>query len=559
MLKFIIAVLGLVAAPYPQAPAWVGSLPQSSITTISLNNPDDTMPAALVNEVNGWDVSYSGYAFAPDYSTHGALLASGGGGYVADIYCAAAFDMATRKWVPVWTERPPLTWADGSEFSFNPADMPPDATVFPSNTGKGTVYYFKPQGTTTWDSWWLYTSNPFRTGETALHVPMAAHEYNGLLGLPAGTLGTGEYGGLLLGMRTFATVNGGLCSMYPFVLDLKTASRAPANRSAWQRLSEIPFPPGGIFSENKPFGNNNHGITTSFDYTRKRALISWAAGGRGTAAVNMSGGAGSESYAWMGIDDASQLFPYGCARLMGNTDIRVIASTESSTVKVYCVNLDPAVTASVRRIVPITNISGTAPGVGGNNGFAGLSFDWVADAYGGEGAFAFFTVGSPWPKALYWLKPPVNRSAWQTGQWMWECEDLTGDTPIPLASECWGRFYWAPKCGVGVWCGDSRTGVQAIRSSRVSGTTGICVRPDPAASAIVVRPNPFRERVIVDAISAGIGADASLSLYTITGKLVRRATGARADWDAGDLAPGIYVINARGLNKALVKSVVSVK
>ena len=110
-----------------QAPSWVGTLPQSSITTVSLNNPAAVMPTALAAEVAGWDVSYSGFAFAPDYSTHGAMLASGGGGYVADIYCAAAFDMATRLWVPVWTEIPPLTWADGSEFSFNAADMPPDA------------------------------------------------------------------------------------------------------------------------------------------------------------------------------------------------------------------------------------------------------------------------------------------------------------------------------------------------------------------------------------------------------------------------------------------------
>jgi hypothetical protein len=119
--------------------------------------------------------------------------------------------------------------------------MPPDATVFPSHNGKNTIYYFKPQGTTTWDAFWLYADVPFRTGETARHVPMAAHEYNGLLGLPAGTLGTGEYGGLLLGMRTFATINGGLCSMYPFVLDLTIGAATPANRTAWQKLKEIPF------------------------------------------------------------------------------------------------------------------------------------------------------------------------------------------------------------------------------------------------------------------------------------------------------------------------------
>ena len=181
----------------------------------------------------------------------------------------------------------------------------------------------------------------------------------------------------------------------------------------------------------------------------------------------MSGGKGSEAYSFLGNDDTGQVWPYGLARLIGGTDLRVILGTERSAVEVYGVNLDPAVPASARRIVKIGNLSGAAPATASSGAFAGLSFDWVKDAYGGEGAFAVFTVGSPWPKALYWLKPPVNRSAWQTDTWTWEREDLTGDTPQALASECWGRFYWAAKCGVGVWCGDSRLGVQAIRSSRV--------------------------------------------------------------------------------------------
>ena len=143
--------------------------------------------------------------------------------------------------------------------------MPSDATVFPSNTGKGTTYYFKAQAATAWDGHWLFTDNPFRTGETAGHVPMSAHEYNCGLGLPAGALGTGASGGLLLGMRTFATVNQGLCSLYPFVLDLGMGAASPTSRTAWQRLAEIPLPPGGNDGANKLFGNSCWGMTTCFD------------------------------------------------------------------------------------------------------------------------------------------------------------------------------------------------------------------------------------------------------------------------------------------------------
>jgi hypothetical protein len=293
-------------------------------------------------------------------------------------------------------------------------------------------------------------------------------------------------------------------------------------------------------------------MSTSWDDVRKRALISWPSGGvaRATVAVDMSGDSATEAFSFLGINDAAY-WPLALARLIGGTDIRVMVAANGSAAAVYCANLDPAVTAATRRIVQITNIIGTAPATGSGNGFQGLSFDWVADAYNGEGAFVIFTVGSPWPKALWWLKPPVDRATWQSGQWTWEREDLTGDTPIALASECWGRFYWAPKCGVGIWCGDSRTGVQAIRSSKVNLGTMTEKAAVNAVMGIAISPNPFNGKTVIRFKQAVSGA----AVYDLRGVCVARLGAIKGStiWDGAGLTAGIYFVTAISMSGETIR------
>jgi len=454
------------------APAWTTTLAPSSITTVSLNSTADIAPAALKNEFDGMSRSYSGTTFSKWYSTHGAIIAKGGGGYTADKFVAAAWDVGTRLWTALWADNPPLTFADGSEVSLSQAGMPA-YSIAVDNTGHGTRY-FRPQGSSNWSDpllWGYLNTRPFVYGETSSNVPMAAHEYDCGVAIPPGKLGTGEYGGLLLGMRTFATQDQGLCSLYPHVLDLAAAATNNSDRSAWQRLSEIPVPPGGNTDANKLFHNVIAGMSADYNQSSDMVVMSIGGSGRATCGISMGTVRGSEVHTVLGDDAGADLIPSGIGRMLGSSDTRIFLVPNGLSCDLFGIDLDPTTSSSQRRVTPITNIAGLGPVCSNSDGFMGLPFAWV-DGYssnGRVGAFAVFTadVSGTWPKAIFWLVPPADRSAWSAGTWLWDRENLTGDTPLNVSSEAWGRFHWSDAAKVGLWCADDRVGVQAIKSSRV--------------------------------------------------------------------------------------------
>jgi hypothetical protein len=456
-----------------EVPSWAKALPASSITTVSLNNSADVAPAGLKSEFDGMSRSYSGTTFSKWYGTHGGIIAKGGGGYTADKFVAAVWDVGTRLWSALWAENPPLTEADGSEVSLDVGAMPSYATAF-DNTGSGMRYY-KPQGTSVWSDpllWFYRPARPFVYGETSTNIPMAAHEYDCGVAIRPGSLGTGAYGGLLLGMRTFATRNQGLCSLYPHVLDLSVAAANSANRMAWQRLAEIPVPSGGNTGENKLFQNSVSGMSADYNQERDMVLLTVAGGsGRATCAISLAQETGGASYSVLGDDAGPDSIPNGIGRMLGATDTRIFLVGNGPSCDVSGIDMDPATPSSQRRVKLITAFSGTGPVCGATDGFMGLPFTWVEgySSGGRKGAFAVFTAdpSGMWPKALFWLVPPTDRATGDTGQWLWDSENLTGDAPLSVASEAWGRFDWADAAKVGLWCGDDRTGVQAIKSSRV--------------------------------------------------------------------------------------------
>jgi hypothetical protein len=348
---------------------------------------------------------------------------------------------------------------------------------------------------------------------------------------------------------------------------LKIATDSTTNRAAWRRVkTEIP----SYSTEANELLRWPFGMTTSFDAVRKRALFHWGngQGGRATGSLDMSGSPGSESYTLLGNDSANDWWPEGLGRLMGSSDVRIILTygglpyRPTDTLKVCGVNVDPAVTSANRRIIRITNIAGTIPPLHDTTALSlgvssQTSFDWVEAAYSGEGAFAVFNPARSrsWPKALWWLKPPVDRSAWQTGQWTWEREDLTGDTLIPEVGNG-GRFYWAPKCGVGVWNGEATTGIQVIRSSKVALPTASEIPKQSTGEFLSAAPNPFNASTRIR-VNSRYSGTLELRVYDLRGRLVDRivTSGFKlvqgVDWNAANLTAGLYVMRCNAGKRVL--------
>jgi hypothetical protein len=264
-----------------------------SVRDISFDSPVRASQSGT--DIETYYLNYGGWSYAPSFGAYGAIIVFGGGHTTNISPQVFAFDIESLQFVRVADEPPrPWTWANDGEAELG--DNLPGA----SYSEDGWSYRFSSPDVSKWQH--DYRRKAVTYGELAhvrdaqgnviSQVPMQGHAYSANTCLPAGVLGGGPKGSLIVPLHSSQHFSTGIFSYYGHQLDLATGR--------WRRMAdeigpETYYDPAmtGDFAW---IFNQPSASTTEYANGRLYLRCRFDANNRALAVMNVAGAAGSESW-----------------------------------------------------------------------------------------------------------------------------------------------------------------------------------------------------------------------------------------------------------------------
>lgn len=251
-----------------------------SMQNISTGSPVEV--AQPGTNIAAFYADYGGWSFAPDFGAFGAIILFGGG-HAGNISPQVfAFDVETRRFLRVADEpKRPWTWANGSEAELG--DDPAGA----SWATDGWRYRYASPEVSKWPR--DYRRRAVTYGELAPGMPMAPHVYGAVTCMPAGVLGGGPKGSLVVPVQASNHFSSGIHSYFGHQLDLAKGS--------WRRMADEVGPPESYGDADfRWMANQPNASVVEYADGRLFLRCRFDATNRAVAVMDVAGSPGSERW-----------------------------------------------------------------------------------------------------------------------------------------------------------------------------------------------------------------------------------------------------------------------